>query len=391
MKPIRIKEFFRKNKLSPSFMEIELVIPLVLKEFLKNNDTDQLIDAFSNIYIDKDIITTNVISVYNFLLYFITAFFVTVFLIIMILVHKNRDHPYLKTLSPGLCNIIILGIIISTFLPAINNNIYYKWECNLLLFLISTVSNLIILPMWLITYRIYSIFKNKNEINIGKKVNTTRLYIIFFIILTLVLAICLIPILTTDMMIVTRGNILYHRFWTCDWKLNKIHFIIIISYFLIVIISMLIMIITLGKTSIRFNEYKFIIIILLIFIFTNILYCILPYLPRKNFEFYYLILSILYFILHTLCIYLLVGSRLLYIYKHPYSNEENFYSINPFKCPINLSDFVSLDSYKNKSLFKKNSTKVKDKNSYPSVSDNDSFLNNPNNYFFNYTLKHLNK
>eukprot|EP00833_Pecoramyces_ruminatium_P005488 jgi/Orpsp1_1/1179520/evm.model.c7180000069679.1 len=398
-KSIPEEALFKKDHFSTSFLESKLYFPYILKQFLQNNDTNLVIDAITNILETKYIPADT--NIYKFLLYISEAFFNIGLLLTIITVHQNREHPYLKAISPRLCNIVITGLILNNLTLPFITSLTYHLECRVFLVYVTVNINLIFLPMLAITFRIYYIFTSNSNSNIGKRLNDRHLIFYMAMITFLEASIALYIAINDDFYFATIGLLYTNRIYICFHSTFFYCFGFIMLYILIVVISVFILIKKTGKISKKYDEIKFIYTIVIHLAEGIIFGAILLCLPKENFTVYFLLVCTIYLFFSCYCVYLLVGRRLMYIIEHPMKQEE---SINKYNV-LNIADFVPVRSNKKNhyshshshslSIFSKNRSMYHDPNQEDTLSmiseyRHDTISNNPNNYFFIQTLKRLN-
>eukprot|EP00833_Pecoramyces_ruminatium_P000815 jgi/Orpsp1_1/1174847/evm.model.c7180000051668.1 len=178
--PIHIKDVFKLNPYSIPFMEVRVILPEVMRKFLLEGDADHLSHTFKNI-VNTGLMKSRDKRISSFILHGSIAVFTIGCGIVMYLVHKYRKQPYLKVISPLFSNIIIFGFILKyiSFTFCIQANSIIKCKSFYILEIIS--SNFILIPMYIITFRIYSIYTNRTNMNIGKKLNNKRLFIVIMV------------------------------------------------------------------------------------------------------------------------------------------------------------------------------------------------------------------
>eukprot|EP00833_Pecoramyces_ruminatium_P003143 jgi/Orpsp1_1/1177175/evm.model.c7180000060462.1 len=160
IKKIHLKDLF-DSKYTPAFFETRLLLPSVIKRFIRFDSIDLLTFTLNNI---KELVTDHM-GIYSFLTYFLMSVFVISTLIIMVLTFYHRKHPYLKAISPNFCIIILFGYILSTisilmYLPpfsVLKSKIFYIME--------TICYTIILAPMFAVTFRIYRIFKSDSLIS----------------------------------------------------------------------------------------------------------------------------------------------------------------------------------------------------------------------------------
>ncbi|ORX83896.1 hypothetical protein BCR32DRAFT_266687 [Anaeromyces robustus] len=437
IKPIQVNKFFKKNKNTANFMEIRMVVPPAIKDgLIKNNDT-VLEETFLNT-LDLEPIPMSDMKTPIVIINGINLIGILILVIAIIMVIRYRKHPYLKAISPYLSCLTILGMIISlSFIYIFALSSVSKTACRLSYVVKVTSINLIYLPMISIIFRIYYIYTNLSKVNYGKKVNDKRLIRYVFIILILFILICGMVAFNDDFYIGTFGTLLPLRLNLCVYQNMLLYYLFANIYSVIMFISMIVMTIKTIQVSRKFGEVKFILFIVLL-LFASVVYEItFIFLATFNFNNIYLfaIAHGVYLISSLYCAYLLVGSRLLYIRKHPIKNgtyKGNSVYNDYFNTTINLADFIPLkkdlkkdynkdmdredekiNKNKNKNRNRSNSSNSHGSNynneyinnyingyndylnSYNNTTNHqneeyiDPIESNPNNYFFNQSLKML--
>jgi len=164
---------------------------------------------------------------------------------------------------------------------------------------------------------------------------------------------------------------------------------------------MIVMVLKSGKLKKKYDEIKIIFLIILLLIGAVLVELVMLYTPTSVFLPHFLGTYSLYIIICFICIHLLVGSRLLFIIKHPYNKDtidENDPYYNEYFNNIHISDFIDKQQKKTMQLYNQNFNQNKrkssnqkqnnDKSTTSSI-ENDPIANNPNNYFFNRSLEML--
>eukprot|EP00833_Pecoramyces_ruminatium_P017735 jgi/Orpsp1_1/1191767/evm.model.d7180000088383.1 len=175
LKPIDIKNFFKKDEYNANYMEIRLMLPLALQKSLRENNHTLIIDTFSNIFEIKEstFYLNNPVLIFSNLFVFLI---VVVLILVMIKVYKNRKHPILVPISPTLTNLVIIGIILNISLPCFNALINDILLCRIYLVIKFLIGNIILLPILAMTFRVFYIYTNTNKTKVdGRKLNDKRL------------------------------------------------------------------------------------------------------------------------------------------------------------------------------------------------------------------------
>ncbi|KAL6594791.1 hypothetical protein LY90DRAFT_675619 [Neocallimastix californiae] len=404
-KPVEIKKIFYKNKYSAGYLEIRITLPEILKQLLIEGDSNLIFERIPN-YFDKGVLVEiqNKHSYKEILTFFlftgINLVVVLILLFTMVKVYKNRKHPFLKAISPLFSNLTLLGLILKCLFPYYFFIVDSKLSCQMNFALNFFFSNLIFLPMLAIIFRIYYIYTNVSNVNFGKKLNDKRILIILSIILILEFIITFLISFAGNYDFSTYGVFLPYRSIWCFFTDYVTYMIIITFYCTILFFCMIIMLIKIHKISKKYGDIKFIFFIVILLFSTSIFDGSI-YLLNGTDSFFF-VLFIVYLICCVLSTYLLVGYRLNFIKNHPIKNGSyNGNSVNDdyFDNAINLVNFIPLIKDKNSIngfSFKSSNGKSKydNKNNgtfYIIPEEEDPIDRNPNNYFFNRTLKMLNQ
>lgn len=229
MKKIHIKDVFKsKSKFNAPFMEIRILLPPEIRNFLRYNEYSKIMDIFENIetlIMDK----AGHMDILKIILYLPSIIFTVISIMIIFIIFKYRKNPYIKSYSPLLCNLVIISFIMEMHSPYLM--IHYKTiEICYFFDIYHTIStNLMLLPVIAITYRIYTIYNNKSKINFGQKLNNKNLFIFVFSTLLVMTLFSIYINLNREYYILSYGNIETFRNPSCitdDRKYSIIEFII---------------------------------------------------------------------------------------------------------------------------------------------------------------------
>eukprot|EP00833_Pecoramyces_ruminatium_P015932 jgi/Orpsp1_1/1189964/evm.model.d7180000075806.1 len=324
MNPIYIDKIFRMSRNSAAFMETRLVLPMGLKKSLNESNYDLVETTFSNI-LDLNIGDVMAMKVgFNmvmFMVLLIVTNIVAIYLIIVIIrVHKNRKHPYIKAMSPHLSNLTIFGILLRTIGPYYLAIVTTRFQCRMNSVVNFFSSDMIYLPLFAIVYRIYYIYTNISSVSYGKKLSDTRLLIYILIAIFVTVNVFFgITFFDNNFNITTYGSFYTIRTITCTYNFN-LYAIYGTVYSFILFIFMMNMTLKIHKLSRKYGDTRFIFFILALF-FSSIFFemAFASFLNVSN-TFSVSVFSIfLHFIEMTisiLTVYLLIGNRLKYIKKH---------------------------------------------------------------------------
>ncbi|OUM57650.1 hypothetical protein PIROE2DRAFT_17300 [Piromyces sp. E2] len=128
IKPIQLRNFFKKDELSASFLEVRMHLPNLLKDFLNDNKVEKVQTAFKNIV-------------------------------------EYRNHSQLKDLSPIFCNLIVFGFILAYFFPISLIQNRYIGKCKVIFYYTNVCIYSILLPMFMITFRVYYIYTHRTSVS----------------------------------------------------------------------------------------------------------------------------------------------------------------------------------------------------------------------------------
>jgi len=161
---------------------------------------------------------------------------------------------------------------------------------------------------------------------------------------------------------------------------------------------MIIMVAKSGKFSKKFGEIRIIFLIILLLGGIVSMEVVMIYSSTTTYSKNFFFIFLVNFIISCICIYLLVGSRLIFIMKHPQNPEEldesnSFY--HEYFSSLHISDFIDKKYFQSHPMITfKPKEKIRSKKNSNSatrtVVENDPIANNPNNYFFNKGLELLN-
>eukprot|EP00833_Pecoramyces_ruminatium_P009960 jgi/Orpsp1_1/1183992/evm.model.c7180000087548.1 len=224
---IRIKEIF-SGKFSASFILIRINIPLYLDRYIRSDYTKNITLSLKN---TKELMMTspNGFNTSTFILYTIMGIFTILSVLIMLNVYAYRKHPYIKAISPRFCNLIIIGFIMSINSPVFIIQIHSVLKCQIYYIYNILNRNLILLPMFMIAFRIFCIYRNKSKMSFGKQLSNHRLSITIAILLIINVIVSIVVAFGTDFSIVTLGNLDTARLPICAYNdkgfISKVEYI----------------------------------------------------------------------------------------------------------------------------------------------------------------------
>ena len=227
---IRTKTNFIQYRLSSSIMETRHLIPYILKQFLLDADPSNVVQAFKNI-IQLDIFEFDAVWL---LVNIIMTIFMIFSFIIVCLVHRHRNHPYLKIVSPSISILAILGLVFNTLSIPFYGRYISPNYCKFMFVLEIMIRDLIYLPMFVIIYRVYYIYSNKSKVNYGKKVNDKRLFTFIGITMMINLIIGLTIIFFKDLYLI-NVNFNQRSYFRCEFDTSLYYSIAYLFYYFIIV------------------------------------------------------------------------------------------------------------------------------------------------------------
>ncbi|OUM61698.1 hypothetical protein PIROE2DRAFT_12243 [Piromyces sp. E2] len=367
LNPIRINKVYRRSKYSANLMEIRLVVPLSLKKFLIENNSTIIEMTFSNI-IDlwnNSFLTTLKFSSFLVVFLIINAFTIItalLLIIVMIMVHRNRKHPYIKAMSPQLSNLTIFGMILRIIYPYFFNLVNTRFLCRLSCVVNFFINNLVYIPLFAIIFRIYYIFTNSSSVSDGKKLHDKRLIKYIILALFLTLAAFYGITFTDEFNLITSGTLTITRSIACVYNFDRFTLISNI-YTLTLFVFMLGMTFKVHKISKKYGDTRFIffIVVLLLssFIFEMAFSSFMKNDDLDSINSSSIILINVHLLTSIITVHILIGNRLLYVRKYPYNPEDEYYN-NYFDDINNIIKYIPVKKNSNFvfsfSLFSKTSS-----------------------------------
>jgi len=300
---IQVKDVFNNPPNGAPYMEARLLLPEMIKSYLNTNNDEIVVQGFDN---TKNLVmNTSLAKKYNYLLivmFALMAIFVIGAFVIIYLLHKYKNHPNIEIYSPGYCSIIIIGFVLGIVSPLFLYFTNTIWECEVFYIYNIIYTNLIILPMVAIVLRNYYHHSNKRLIT----------FIILWLLLMIGVGIGVLFLSKTY--ILSIGSISNYRFPSCGIDGNIIYSIIDSILNVLMFLFMTLIILRSTRIAKEYSEYRFIYILIFIFIFETATSLIIKYVINLSFV-YYILLCIVYMICYVLCIHILIGSKLIFTIK----------------------------------------------------------------------------
>eukprot|EP00833_Pecoramyces_ruminatium_P001564 jgi/Orpsp1_1/1175596/evm.model.c7180000054472.1 len=278
-----------------------------------------------------------------------------------------RKLPYIKVISPKFCKMVVLGCTMNMinalqYMPPFSMfkiKFFHVYE--------AICTSLIYIPMFAITFRIYTIYQTKS-FNSNFLSNKSLLYIIIILILIPILYRIIIVFSVDEFRYEPFGNISTTRFPGYGYvPYNDFYEI----FFHIVFILLLFMIISTGRVSKKFGDICYIFITFVLNISDFFVERLFEKLNYINYEKFFLLIICINGLVTLTCIYILVGSRVFFVMF--FSDDYSLYELKENKnTPKNIIDFIPLKAKKKDYMFlMENGNNKKDTRS----SDSKSFSN----------------
>eukprot|EP00833_Pecoramyces_ruminatium_P001291 jgi/Orpsp1_1/1175323/evm.model.c7180000053410.1 len=144
MKPISVLEEFKKGDFISSLSEARLSLPVSLKNSLIHDDYSMIKNNFRILKESNNSTLEFYLHLYFKIpySYFIVVIVMLVILFIIMMTYKKRDHPYMKPISPNLCNLLNIGLLIdlSLIFFSNNNNSVVRSSNDLLYYILNSIS-----------------------------------------------------------------------------------------------------------------------------------------------------------------------------------------------------------------------------------------------------------
>jgi len=323
IKPIHNREIFGGENSAP-LLEIRTLLPQDIKNYIKEGKDKSLFNVLENtkkVLMDK----ANVIHLPTILLYTPVIIFAIIAVIVLVLIFKYKNHPYMKIASPGYCILCIIGVTMNILSPLLKLEITSIGSCKFIYIYETVYTDLMVFPLFAITYRIYTIYKNKSKDNKSKNLNKKVSAAFIGGLIIMIIYSTITSLVFNEFHFLSYGNIDTYRQPVCNNVKNTFLEWIERRVNELIYLIMIYLIIRTGRISKKFGEFKFIYFLFAIGIMEYALAFLLSILPSNGYFGFYLVCIIINAILNTFLIYYLVGSRLIYVIKHP--NESESYKI----------------------------------------------------------------
>ncbi|ORX59215.1 hypothetical protein BCR36DRAFT_401805 [Piromyces finnis] len=262
------------------------------------------------------------LGVYGILSIIITIAVIIFCLFIIFMTYKLKEHPYIKVISPLFCNLIVVGCILNMFKLIKFIPPYSIGKMKLFTIIETLGTNLIYIPMFVVTYRIFRIYKTKSFMS--KSLNNQRL--LFAVILTISIAVIykLVIIFTCRFYYESVGYVRYARipvgYYSNHETLDKIYQ----GCLTVVFISLLFMIIATGSQSRKFGDICYTFVIFITNISDYIIERLITRLDGGDYYPLYFFITIAFnCLLHFICVYILVGTRISFLFTNSNNNVFN--------------------------------------------------------------------
>ena len=157
MKKIYLRDIFKSDTMVP-FFEIECLVPVRIKNYVLNNNYEYIKATFVNM---NEFITDH-LGLYGVLSMILIILTILFFVFIIFMTYKLRNHPYIKVISPIFCILILIGCILNLIKTMKYVPPYSEMKIKVFLMIGTIGTNLIYIPMFGVTYRIFLIFNNQS-------------------------------------------------------------------------------------------------------------------------------------------------------------------------------------------------------------------------------------
>jgi len=189
MKKIYLRDIFKSDTMVP-FFEIECLVPVRIKNYVLTNDYEYIKATFVNM---NEFITDH-LGLYGVLSMTLIILTILFFIFIIFMTYKLRNHPYIKVISPIFCILILIGCILNLIKTMKYVPPYSEMKIKVFLMIGTIGTNLIYIPMFGVTYRIFLIFNNQSLKS--SSISNKRLLIGVFSIMSISVIYNLIIVLT---------------------------------------------------------------------------------------------------------------------------------------------------------------------------------------------------
>jgi len=317
MEKVNIKNVYKDEKSAP-FMEIKLYLPQMLKEFLNNSgDHKKIQNVFENIRkILKEKRGIHQMPLY--IIYIPAILFTIIAIVTIYLILKYKEHPTLKIYSPNFCIIMIIGMVLSIIDVCVIFNNEKVSFCKINYVIETIYTDLTLFPMVAVTYRIYKILTNNSNVSVDRNLNSR---IVIFFIVGMTLMICyssFTAFRVLDFFLSSEGTIKTFRQPICDYSsdlflLESVERRINEAIYLFLVY----MVVRTARVSKKFGEFKYVYIMFFTGIFEYTRSYFISIIPQGSYYYFYVAVISISILLDGLLIYFLIGSRLIYVIKHP--------------------------------------------------------------------------
>ena len=206
MKRLDLKDMF-KYKYSMALVDIMTNFYVNMKKYLF---LFEHINDVASIYYNAFELITSKLGIYEVFTYIFEILFTIISCITMIMVHKYKKHPYLRVISPEFCNMIVFGCTLNILLYLQYLPPYSTFKARFFYVFESVSTGFIHIPMFAITYRIYSIYQTKS-LN-DSFLNNKKVLCIIIILISIPVLYRLIIMLIFDVVYCPLGDIYEIRF-----------------------------------------------------------------------------------------------------------------------------------------------------------------------------------
>ncbi|ORY44994.1 hypothetical protein LY90DRAFT_671562 [Neocallimastix californiae] len=299
MNKIYIKEIFNPSKYAVPYFEVECFLPLKIRYYLESGKQEDF-DVIKHVLYSIKYLVTNGEGFSWYIFFSIVCIIISLAISYgtIYFTNKFKDHPSIKIISPSFCNMIVFGSSMSLIKPLFRLPPYSYFKIRFVLIYNTINYGLIFIPMFVVTYRIFRIYKVKTFLS--KSLTNKRLMII---------TIVLISLSTIYRMVIAFTS----KF-----------------------IALIFMIICTGSFSKKFGDICYVFVVFLINVNDFMINFMITIFDEGVFFKFFFLLTIYNDIMVLFCIYFLVGSRVLNILINPkYDNVRG--------SSVDLRKYISLN------------------------------------------------
>jgi ABC-type glycerol-3-phosphate transport system substrate-binding protein len=335
MNKIYIKEIFNPSKYAVPYFEVECFLPLKIRYYLESGKQEDF-DVIKHVLYSIKYLVTNGEGFSWYIFFSIVCIIISLAISYgtIYFTNKFKDHPSIKIISPSFCNMIVFGSSMSLIKPLFRLPPYSYFKIRFVLIYNTINYGLIFIPMFVVTYRIFRIYKVKTFLS--NSLTNKRLMIITIVLISLSTIYRMVIAFTSKVYYKMVGGIRESRMPYIYYSNNKIDSDIYFTYNNIIFIALIFMIICTGSFSKKFGDICYVFVVFLINVNDFMINFMITIFDEGVFFKFFFLLTIYNDIMVLFCIYFLVGSRVLNILINPkYDNVRG--------SSVDLRKYISLN------------------------------------------------